>query len=70
MKKWNNAKILNRGFKVGDLVLLYNSCLRLFLGKHNSKWLGPLKVNRVFANGIIEVENEDGLKFTLENGPL
>jgi len=30
MKKWHDAKILHREFKVTDLVLLYNSILRIF----------------------------------------
>ena len=32
-KKWHDQRILRREFKVGELVLLYNSRLRLFLGK-------------------------------------
>ncbi|XP_015164451.1 uncharacterized protein [Solanum tuberosum] len=63
MKKCHDAKILHQEFKVGDLVLLYNSRLRLFPGKVKSKWSGPFKVNRVFSNGAMEVENEDGSMF-------
>ena len=33
IKKWHDQKFLRRKFKVGELVLLYNSKLKLFLGK-------------------------------------
>ena len=32
-KKWHNKRILRREFKAGDLVLLFNSILKLFPGK-------------------------------------
>ena len=32
-KKWHDKKIMRKEFKVGELVLLYNSRLKLFLGK-------------------------------------
>ena len=35
-KKWHDQKILRRDFKEGELVLLYNSKLKLFLGKLKS----------------------------------
>ncbi|KAK4716377.1 hypothetical protein R3W88_014715 [Solanum pinnatisectum] len=60
MKKWHDAKILKREFKMGDWVVLYNSRLRLFPGKLKSKWLGPFRVTRVFPNGAIEVEGQEG----------
>ena len=37
-------RILRREFKIGELVLLYNSRLRLFLGKLKSRWSGPYTV--------------------------
>ena len=70
MKKWHDAKILHREFKVSDLLLLYNSHLRLFPGKLKSKWLGPFKVNGVFANGAVEVENEDASIFKVNGQRL
>ena len=35
--KWHDQRILRREFKVGELVLLYNSRLRIFLRKLKSK---------------------------------
>ena len=37
-KKWHDQRILRKEFKAGDLVLLYNSRLKLFPGKLKSKW--------------------------------
>ena len=43
-KKWHDQKILRKEFKVRELVLLYNSRLKLFLGKLKSRWSGPYTV--------------------------
>ena len=43
-KKWHDQRILRIEFKAGDQVLLFNSRLRLFLGKLKSKWSGPYTV--------------------------
>ena len=40
-KKWHDQRILRREFKIGESILLYNSRLRLFLGKLKSRWSGP-----------------------------
>ncbi|KAA3457062.1 Pol polyprotein [Gossypium australe] len=42
-------------FKVGDLVLLYNSRLKLFSGKLKSRWSGPFVIKTIFPYGTIEV---------------
>ena len=47
MKKYNDQKIEKRKFVVGDLVLLFNSRLFLFLGKLKSKWTGPFLITKV-----------------------
>ena len=41
-KKWHDQMILRREFKVGEQVLLYDSKLKLFLGKLKSRWSGHL----------------------------
>ena len=43
-KKWHDQKIMRKEYKVGDLVLLYNSRLRLFPGKLKSRWSCPYTV--------------------------
>ncbi len=48
---------------MGDLVLLFNSRLRLFPGKLKSKWTGPFLITKVLPHGVIELENRDGTRF-------
>ncbi|XP_049399778.1 uncharacterized protein LOC125863833 [Solanum stenotomum] len=64
--KWHDSKILRREFRVGDWVLLYNSRLRLFPRKIKSKWSGPFRVTRVFANGAIEFVGKEGPAFKVQ----
>ena len=45
-------------FKRGDKVLVYDSRLRLFLGKLKSRWRGPFTVAEVFPYGTVELESE------------
>nr|XP_018633578.1 uncharacterized protein LOC108948750 [Nicotiana tomentosiformis] len=56
----HDKHILDRNFKPGDLVLLYNSRLRLFSGKLKSRWSGPFRVVQVLSSGAVEIESEDG----------
>ena len=44
-KNWHDQKIMRKEFRVGELVLLYNSRLKLFPRKLNSRWSGPYKIN-------------------------
>ena len=48
---------------VGDLVLLFNSRLRLFPGKLKSKWTGPYLVTQLFPHGAVELETKEGVRF-------
>ena len=43
-KKWHDHKILRKEFKVREQVLLYNSRLKLFLGKLESRWSSPYTI--------------------------
>src|SRR3954467_2675316 len=45
-------------FWEGQLVLLYNSRLKLFPGKLRSKWSGPFVVHKVFPYGAVEIKNQ------------
>ncbi|XP_015161840.1 uncharacterized protein [Solanum tuberosum] len=63
MKVYHDKHIEKRTFNPRDLVLLFNSRLRLFLGKLRSKWSGPSKVTQVFQSGAIELENDKGDRF-------
>lgn len=68
VKKWHDRKILKREFDEGQLVLLFNSRLKLFPGKLKSRWSGPFRIARVCPGGALELINEkDGERF-LVNG--
>ena len=59
-KKLHDSRIKHpRHFKEGDMVLLYNSRLRLFPGKLKSRWSGPFVVRKVFPYGAVEVEHPE-----------
>ncbi|GJW91414.1 hypothetical protein Tco_0168967 [Tanacetum coccineum] len=47
-KKLHDSKIKNRIFNVGNQVLLFNSCLKIFLGKLKTRWSGPFTITEVF----------------------
>ncbi|KAJ9536420.1 hypothetical protein OSB04_un000397 [Centaurea solstitialis] len=57
-KRWHDKRILHREFWEGDLVLLYNSRVKLFPGKLRTRWSGPFTVVRVFPYGAVEVACE------------
>ena len=63
MKKYHDNKYEKREFMVGDLVLLFNSRLRLFQGKLKSKWTGPYTVTQLFHHGAVELETKEGVRF-------
>ncbi|XP_070026578.1 uncharacterized protein [Nicotiana sylvestris] len=50
-------------FKVGDLVLLFNSQLCLFPGKLKSIWSGPFEVVFVNPFGALDLKNKNGEVF-------
>ncbi|XP_022019574.1 uncharacterized protein LOC110919612 [Helianthus annuus] len=60
----------HKQFQAGDLVLLYNSRLRLFPGKLHSRWTGPYTVKEVFPYGTIMIENADGVIFKVNGHRL
>ncbi|XP_075109260.1 uncharacterized protein LOC142181043 [Nicotiana tabacum] len=59
MKRLHDQNIVERNFKLGDMVLLYNSRLRLFPGKLKSRWSGPFRVVEVFPSGVVEIATEN-----------
>lgn len=63
-KRLHDSRLKHReDFQVGDLVLLYNSRLRLFPGKLKSRWTGPYTVKEVYPYGTVSIENSEGLTF-------
>ena len=57
-KKWNDQRILRIEFKLRDLVLLYNSRLKLFRGKLKSRWGGNYTMTAVYTFWGNDTENK------------
>ncbi|XP_019056317.1 PREDICTED: uncharacterized protein LOC109116044 [Tarenaya hassleriana] len=62
-KRWHDRRILQREFREGDQVLLFNSRLKLFPGKLRSRWSGPFTVKHVYPHGAIELYGYGGDTF-------
>ena len=69
-KKWHDQKILRREFKAGDQVLLFNSRLKLFLGKLKSKWSVPYIVVACTTFGAVILKTSDGEGFKVNGQRL
>ncbi|GKG07637.1 hypothetical protein Tco_0330606, partial [Tanacetum coccineum] len=50
-------------FNVGNHVLLFNSRLKIFSGKLNSRWSGPFTITEVFPYGTTKLSHPDGSNF-------
>ncbi|XP_076940967.1 uncharacterized protein LOC143610349 [Bidens hawaiensis] len=68
LKRVHDAKIQRRTFEVGQKVWLYNSRLKLFLGKLKSKWMGPFVITRVRKFGDVEIEDMQSQAKQVVNG--
>ena len=68
-KAWHDKHIKNNIFKIGDLVLLYESKFAKFPGKFYMHWLGPYQVKHVTSGGAVQLAKLNGEVFpTLVNG--
>jgi len=67
-KRWHDKQIVSHTFEPGQLVLLFNSRLKLFLGKLRVKWSGPFEVVRMTQHGAVELRNKDKSSTFLVNG--
>jgi len=68
VKAYHYKKLLKREFQPGQLVLLFNSRLRLFPGKLKSRWSGPFVVTQVRPHGVVEIEDAKSKRRWLVNG--
>ncbi|XP_075473984.1 uncharacterized protein LOC142505044 [Primulina tabacum] len=64
-KRAHERQIIEREFKEGENVLLYNSLLRLFRGKLKSRWSGPFVISKVYPSGAVELQDRKDGTFTL-----
>ncbi|GKC51700.1 reverse transcriptase domain-containing protein, partial [Tanacetum coccineum] len=70
-KKWHDSRLRrDKDFKVGDEVLLFNSCLRMHPGKLKSKWYGPNVVKTVYPYGAVEIIDKNGFSFKVNGQRL
>ncbi|KAJ9159654.1 hypothetical protein P3X46_025142 [Hevea brasiliensis] len=69
-KRWHDRRIARKEIKEGDLVLLFNSRLKLFPGKLKSRWFGPFKVTQVFPHGAVKVWSETSGAFKVNGQRL
>ncbi|XP_060216642.1 uncharacterized protein LOC132644101 [Lycium barbarum] len=67
-KRIHDRLIQSRDFEPRQLVLLYNSRLKIFGGKLKSKWSGPFEVVRVTAHGAIVLKRPNSDETFLVNG--
>ncbi|XP_015960716.1 uncharacterized protein LOC107484685 [Arachis duranensis] len=69
-KLLHDKKIAIRVFEPRQIVPLYNSRLKLFLGKLKSRWSGPFGVTRASPYGHVKIQEENSdRKFTV-NGQM
>nr|GFA05414.1 hypothetical protein [Tanacetum cinerariifolium] len=62
-KKLHDSMIKNRIFNVGDRILLFTSCPKIFLGNLKTRWSGPFTITKVFPCGTVGLCQMDGLNF-------
>ena len=69
-KRWNDQKIMRKEFKVGELILLYNSKLILFPSKLKSRWSGPYTIIAVTSFGAVTLRIDSGNEFKVNGQRL
>ncbi|RDX78214.1 putative mitochondrial protein, partial [Mucuna pruriens] len=58
VKQFHDQPILRKEFQVGQKVLLFNSRLKLIVGKLRSRWDGPFVITNVFPYDAIKLKDE------------
>nr|GEY75699.1 reverse transcriptase domain-containing protein [Tanacetum cinerariifolium] len=58
-KRIHDSKIKDCVSNVGNRVLLFNSRLKIFLGKLKTRWFGPFTITHVFPYGTVELSQTD-----------
>jgi len=59
-KRYHDKNLVSRDINSGQLVLLYNSRLKLFPRKLKLKWSGPFLVKNVSLHGAVELITLEG----------
>ncbi|GKD97708.1 reverse transcriptase domain-containing protein, partial [Tanacetum coccineum] len=59
-KKWHDSRLRgDKDFKVGELVLLFNSRFKMHPGKLKSRWYIPNVVKTVYPYGTVEITDKN-----------
>ncbi|RDY09610.1 hypothetical protein CR513_05998, partial [Mucuna pruriens] len=61
-------KILRKDFLVGQKMLLFNSRLKLIVGKLRSRWDGPFVITNIFLYGAVQLKDEQSNNTFQGNG--
>nr|GEU42079.1 reverse transcriptase domain-containing protein [Tanacetum cinerariifolium] len=69
-KRLHDSKIKDRVFNIGDIVLLFNSRLKILFGKPKSHWSGPFTISHVFLYGTVELSQPDEPNFNVNGHRL
>ncbi|GJY12847.1 putative nucleotidyltransferase, ribonuclease H [Tanacetum coccineum] len=69
-KRWHDAKIMDKEFREGEEVLVFNSRLKLFLRKLRTRWYGPYTVSKVYPYGTVEVCQKNEVMFKVNRHRL
>lgn len=56
-KHFHDKIISRKEFSIGQQVLLFNSRLKIMVGKLRSKWIGLFIVTNVFLHGAVEIKS-------------
>jgi hypothetical protein len=71
VKRWHDKRIKKKEFAPRDMVLLFNSRVKLFgHGKLQSKWEGPFTVVSSSSHGAITLQNDEGTLFKVNGQHL
>ncbi|XP_057719601.1 uncharacterized protein LOC130934031 [Arachis stenosperma] len=68
VKAVHDKSIKRREFQPGDLVLLYNSRMRLMPGKLRSRWDSPYRVEQVEPYGVFHLSHPSSSELIKVNG--
>jgi len=60
--------LTRKEFHVGDKVLLYHSCLKLFPENLRSRWIGPFVIYNAFPYGAVEITSLETNKMLKVDG--
>ena len=69
-KKLHDKCVSKKEFNKGDVVLLFNSRLKLFQGKLLSRWTGPFEVIKILPSGAVEIKGKTSDPFIVNGQRL